>query len=43
MINKARIDELGIKPESIRKFVNQIEGEEINIKELKTWQKSRRN
>ncbi len=31
MINKARIEELGIKPESLRKFVNQIEEQEINM------------
>lgn len=38
MINKTRIRELGIKPESIRKFVAQIDEQEINIKQLKTWQ-----
>lgn len=41
MINKTRIDELGIKPESIRKFVNQIEEQEINIKELEKWQRKK--
>jgi len=41
MINKTKIDELGIKPESIRKYITQIEEQEINISDLKKWHRGR--
>jgi len=37
MINKTRIEELKIKPESIRKYITQMEEQEINISDLKKW------
>lgn len=39
MINKTKIDELGIKPESIRKYITEMEEQEINIADLKKWQR----
>jgi hypothetical protein len=37
MINKARMQELNINPTKVRGFIQEIEAQEINIEELRNY------